>query len=439
MFFEEQVILKDFEIILDFIERSEKLELSATNEWLGSKDLLKLHEKLHFQSKFVPERCNQAHFGVLNTLLEIAKTARLFEVSAHKSKKILVPNPERIQMYREMSKAEQYFALLESWWCFLSWKQVYDTHGFYSQDMYEFLIQQKPGVTLTINDHDLKRKGTLMLGGQVFPLIVFEAFGLFKLNWDAQVQTKPKSSFICPYESVTLDSKDGILTLKTLILERPRHKWGNQDSTMTKEMREEMGGTEAIEAKLINLLLQAKSKMEGKPNVPKLERPLDHPFASAFKRAFPRLKVTKSLYPIQIVYQPGLYHLRISLYDLCKFEVAVADTVSLYRLHMIIQKLVKFDNDHMFAFYPKGKESNASGDFYVSEPGLLGEGKAVDMFTLGQMSLYVGQKMLYVFDFGDNWQFKIDVLGIDHNAKPKKDYELLKSTGKPPKQYGRWD
>jgi hypothetical protein len=425
MFFEEQAILKDFEIILDFIERSEKLELSTTKEWLGSKELLKLHEKLHFQSKYLPERAKQDHFGVLNSLLEIAKTARLFEVDARKSKKILRPNPQRIQMYREMSKAEQYFALLESWWCFLNWKEVYDARSFYAHYTFEPLLKSNVGATITINDRKLRPTGKMYVVQENFILEFFEAMGIFKLSWDPKLKSRPKEVYSCPYASINLHSAEGLLFLKTLFEDRNQAKWGEQDSTMTQEMMEKMGyGIEDPEE------LEAGNSDD--------EFPIFHCFASAFKRAFPGLTVEKSLYPIHLPYQPGLYHLRVSLYDFCTFEIAVSDQVNLHQLHHIIQKLVKFDDDHMYAFFPNGKESYSHGNYYSSHAEETGEGKPSHLFCLGQLGLFVGQKILYLFDYGDNWKFQIDVLAIDPEAKPKKDYELLKSTGKPPKQYGNW-
>jgi hypothetical protein len=426
MFFEEQVILKDFEIILDFIERSEKIELSATNEWLGPKDLLKLHEKLHFQSKFIPERAKQDHFGVLNSLLEIAKAARLFEVDARKSKKILRPNPERIQLYREMSKVEQYFALLESWWCFINWNEVYDKRSFLPFLTYEPLIKLDVGAKVTIHDTELKREGKLQFLSENFALEFFEALGFFKLTWDSKLKSRPKHAYSCPYSAISLSSEEGLLALKTLIQDRQWHKWSEQDSTMTQEMMEKMG-------------YEIDDSEEPDSDISNDEFPIFHRFAAAFERAFPGLNVEKSLYPIHIPYQAGLYHLRISLYDFCTFEIAVADSINLYQLHLIIQKLVKFDDDHMYAFFPNGQETYSNGNYYSSHAEETGEGKPCDLFNLGHLGLLVGQKMLYLFDYGDNWKFKIDVLGIDPDAKPKQDFELVKSTGKPPKQYEDWD
>lgn len=54
-------------------------------------------------------------------------------------------------------------------------------------------------------------------------------------------------------------------------------------------------------------------------------------------------------------------------------------------------------------------------------------------YTLRKAGLYAAQKFVYVFDFGDNWEFRCRVLKIlDEQTKIP---EVIRSKGEPPKQY----
>jgi hypothetical protein len=51
----------------------------------------------------------------------------------------------------------------------------------------------------------------------------------------------------------------------------------------------------------------------------------------------------------------------------------------------------------------------------------------------------VGHKMLFLFDYGDDWRFVIEVVGIGEK-QPKTRYpKVLNSVGLAPEQYGGWD
>jgi hypothetical protein len=54
--------------------------------------------------------------------------------------------------------------------------------------------------------------------------------------------------------------------------------------------------------------------------------------------------------------------------------------------------------------------------------------------VIGQLDLWLRQHFLYIFDFGDDWRFDVELIEIrdePHKGKPK----VLESKGKNPKQY----
>lgn len=119
-------------------------------------------------------------------------------------------------------------------------------------------------------------------------------------------------------------------------------------------------------------------------------------------------------------------------------EVELRGDHTLHDLHRIIQHAFGWDDDHLYAFYLSGKRNDAltevgqSTSFGASEPPVASE------VALAHLELKRGQKLLYVFDFGDNLEHDIQYLGA---FKPERDISYPRVTevhGKAPAQYRNW-
>jgi hypothetical protein len=60
--------------------------------------------------------------------------------------------------------------------------------------------------------------------------------------------------------------------------------------------------------------------------------------------------------------------------------------------------------------------------------------------TLDALGLKKGKTFLYLFDYGDEWRFKVKVAAVNERADPTAQYpRLVESVGEAPAQYGEWD
>lgn len=60
--------------------------------------------------------------------------------------------------------------------------------------------------------------------------------------------------------------------------------------------------------------------------------------------------------------------------------------------------------------------------------------------TLESLALTKGQTFLYLFDYGDEWRFKVRVHAINEDAPDDAEYpRVVQSVGQAPAQYGGWD
>jgi hypothetical protein len=101
-----------------------------------------------------------------------------------------------------------------------------------------------------------------------------------------------------------------------------------------------------------------------------------------------------------------------------------------------------FDFDHAFGFYSKltGREVMRSQPKYelFADMGEETNARSVKRTRVAEAFPVVGNKMLFLFDYGDDWRFVVEVIGIGQK-EPKARYpQLLKKVGASPEQYGSW-
>ncbi len=121
--------------------------------------------------------------------------------------------------------------------------------------------------------------------------------------------------------------------------------------------------------------------------------------------------------------------------DLWKRVIEVPESMDLYNLHLYIQKIIDFDNDHLFEFFI-GKNSRDRRIVFADEEEFEYEDVESLDTTLNEIYPLKGVKLFYLFDFGDSWMFKIKkgrkkkyaVKGIEY---PR----IIESVGENPEQY----
>ena len=124
--------------------------------------------------------------------------------------------------------------------------------------------------------------------------------------------------------------------------------------------------------------------------------------------------------------------------------IEIDSETSLYDLHLFIQKIVDFDNDHLFEFFAgrhnRNRKIEFAGDSW--EQGYENAFSEYEELILEQVfPLPKYLKLFYHFDFGDDWYFKI-------TRTRKKPFEPIKGVKYPrviekigpnPQQYPSYD
>jgi Plasmid pRiA4b ORF-3-like protein len=130
--------------------------------------------------------------------------------------------------------------------------------------------------------------------------------------------------------------------------------------------------------------------------------------------------------------------LRASLKARVYRDIEIEAKSSLYALAEAITNAFKFDFDHAFGFF-----SRLTGNVFAStiryelfvDSDANGKSHSVKRTTVARAFPRVGSKMLFLFDYGDEWWFQIEVTGL-REAAPDAFYpRVIATAGKAPRQY----
>jgi len=123
-------------------------------------------------------------------------------------------------------------------------------------------------------------------------------------------------------------------------------------------------------------------------------------------------------------------------------DIEIKENTSLYKLAEAIVSAYDFDFDHAFGFFSDIKErcfdSKKKYELFtdMEKDGIEPTGAESVMKTkIGEVWKNIGDKMLFLFDYGDNWLFIVELVGFDI-AKSKEKYpRVIKKVGTSPEQY----
>ncbi len=130
---------------------------------------------------------------------------------------------------------------------------------------------------------------------------------------------------------------------------------------------------------------------------------------------------------------------RVSLKPKVYRDIEIEGSKSLSDLAEAITGAFDFDFDHAFGFYSKltgpYQESPERYELFADLEDAESDAQSVQRTKLAEAFAAVGKKMLFLFDYGDEWRFEVH-LTARGEKKPKTRYPRLVSTmGDAPSQY----
>ena len=151
-----------------------------------------------------------------------------------------------------------------------------------------------------------------------------------------------------------------------------------------------------------------------------------------FKNLIPGNEVNKTVIKTEEGDPKRTYCFKVSLTKDLWRKIKMPGTNTLGDLHYAIQKAFDFDNDHLYAFYLGGSRKTGN-PVYCEEA--HDEGVFAEEVTVAEIGLFAGQKLVYLFDFGDMWEFSVKLISIEKEMPLLKRPVIVEKKGSSPKQY----
>jgi Plasmid pRiA4b ORF-3-like protein len=118
-------------------------------------------------------------------------------------------------------------------------------------------------------------------------------------------------------------------------------------------------------------------------------------------------------------------------------RIAVRGDQTLADLHAELREAFEWWDDHLYSFWLDGSFFG-SDEVEVTTPHTPDEGVATADVPLAELDLHLGQRIGYVFDFGDDWRVRL-TFRERVTAEPADHPRVLELRGTAPPQYAPLD
>jgi hypothetical protein len=133
------------------------------------------------------------------------------------------------------------------------------------------------------------------------------------------------------------------------------------------------------------------------------------------------------------------YIFRASLKAKLYREIEIDGDSSLADLAEAIVAAFDFDFDHAFGFYSKltGRyhDSPEQYELFADMEDSDSHAGSVERTKISQAFATVGKKMLFVFDYGDEWLFQVHLTALGEKAPKMRYPRMAAAKGEAPSQY----
>ncbi len=388
-------VLRDFETFLKFVA-SNQLETSGKNELLPLKCLRELNRLLTKPFDLALQRPVQKSFANINGLFMLGRASGLLILQRGEKKARFAIDSEVLKIWQTLNLVERYFTLVETWIVRSSTDLVGERSHLFNSPLYSLkrLFDDLRSKGANIKENKMFQDSGFMLYG-AHNIALAEMFGWLEIKYGAGESGKSWA-----IEKIEI-TNFGAAMLAKLLENFQTLDFDWQNAAEIKDVE--------FDANAFNLLQTT-------------FRPYFPEWQNIFR--LPQTETTN-----------GIFVFKVSLDKKTWRRIAVSSADVLDDLHDAIQKAFRFDNDHLYQFSFRNRFGIEQR---VPHP-MCEEEFSTDEFEIKNLPLRIGEKMEYVFDFGDYWQFTIELEKIEPPNPKFKKAKIIESYGKAPEQYPDWE
>lgn len=113
-------------------------------------------------------------------------------------------------------------------------------------------------------------------------------------------------------------------------------------------------------------------------------------------------------------------------------EIEIAADQTLEDLHLAIQQAYSWNDDHLYSFFMSGQPFDGQSE--IGSPWSEAVRHTHEV-AISELELRRGQRFLYLFDYGDNHEFDVEVVRVNPAAPGNSYPKVIAQQGRSPRQY----
>jgi len=137
----------------------------------------------------------------------------------------------------------------------------------------------------------------------------------------------------------------------------------------------------------------------------------------------------------ELEYRDGEHTFKVAIGDAWRRIVAPA-SADLDELANAILNAYRFDNSHLYQYKLFDRRGHAIN---ILGPELDDGEHFTDEMRIGELPMLIGDSIVFHYDFGDDWMFKVTLESIDEKPSRKNKMKVTAKSGDAPKQYDNSD
>lgn len=404
-------IVKNFRTYLNYLS-IHQIKLTKAKGYFTKKDLSAMYSQMKGEIGEVPQHATQIGYPMLHLFYHLSIALDFVKINRYPSSVVAVIQSQQIELFMGLTATEQYLTLLEAFWMETDWDELQGEKWGKVPNNIDLLFEELEPIPANqvVELARYKEISSHVLDyGQFF--YYFYYFGFWTFILDEEKSKSPKRPISTIGKSIML----------TPFFKKIQHALCETWEPYKDELQEQAF---TLFANLFNLPNEIEKEME----IEKTEN--KESLVTLLSPLFLKKELTTTLKKKMPSFKVGTYLFKVKLSSSCWRTLQFSSSHTLLDLHNLIQKAFDFDDDHLYAFYMDG---NKYSKHYYNAP-MDYHGPYVNEAKIGELNLYEGQSFLYLFDFGDEWEFNIHLLKITEGEEVRVP-QIKEKFGEAPDQY----
>ncbi|WP_438316154.1 plasmid pRiA4b ORF-3 family protein [Sporosarcina sp. FA9] len=402
-------LIADFDIFLSYCQEH-PVALTKKNEYISRKHLVKLNALMNVKAADATLYSDQDRYPYLHFLFNLSQSSRLLQKN-HTGLEIQLIGTERISMFKDFSECEKYCSLLEAFWVDTDWtslKKHSQNPAAQISSVFATFCNAPPGKKWNIASPITETDQFVNSQTEEWHYfhLYFEWFGL----WSCQDDTKRIEEYYrndCYFAKTITLTPLGYSIMSVLIFERNPEAWNIAHRRVNGESEwfpgmplETFNGFFTTDSDYNRL---AKTVQTDQSN---------QPFHQPFVPFFPSGELIRTLPREQKRFNEGTYTFKVLFSNDVWRKLVLSGDSTMHDLHNSIIRSYQFGDDHLYSFFMDGKKWS---DNCIASPDDDFGHRNSEKVRIDSLCLQLGQKFLYLFDYGDEWVFNVLVEDINTN------------------------